>query len=314
MLNRRQLRVKVFQSLYAYQVAENKDIGKHQKTLHTAVDQVFAMYIGMLDLIVAVIGYADTDATDGLNKHIPTDADLNPNLKILNNLFVDVLVKNEDYLQSIKKHSTKWSTDIELVKSLFAALKTSDDYVSYLSINTHTLSTDKDIVKFIFKKIILKSPLALQAFEDDFINWAVDVEVLKAMFAKTLKNFSEGGSYALAQISADWAEDKQFITDLMYKTASNDTVFQQLIATKTKNWDAERIALTDIIIMKMALSEFLFFASIPTKVSMNEYLDIAKEYSTPKSNGFINGILDKILADLKSENKIRKFGRGLIEN
>lgn len=311
MLNRRQLRVKVFQSLYAYQLAENKDVTKHQKTLNTAVEQVFAMYIGVLDLIVAVINYADTDATDGLNKYIPSDADLNPNLKILNNLFVDALLKNEAYLQAVKKHKPQWSADVELVKSLFASLKIADDYNKYLSISTHTLATDKDIVKFIFKKIILKSPLAIQAFEDDFISWTIDLEVLKAMFAKTLKNFSEGGKYALAQISADWAEDQAFINDLLYKTVGNDAVFQALIANKTKNWDAERIALSDIIIMKMALSEFMFFASIPIKVSMNEYLDIAKEYSTPKSNAFINGILDKILADLTAENKIRKFGRGL---
>lgn len=311
MLNRRQLRVKVFQSLYAYQLAENKDVSKHQKTLNTAVEQVFAMYIGLLDLIVAVINYADTDATEGLNKYIPSDADLNPNLKILNNLFVDALLKNEAYLQAVKKHKPQLSADVELVKSLFASLKIADDYNKYISISTHTLTTDKDIVKFIFKKIILKSPLAIQAFEDDFISWTIDLEVLKAMFAKTLKNFSEGGSYALAQISADWAEDKAFITDLLYKTVSNDSVFQAFIANKTKNWDAERIALSDIIIMKMALSEFMFFASIPIKVSMNEYLDIAKEYSTPKSNAFINGILDKILADLTVENKIRKFGRGL---
>ncbi len=311
MLNRRQLRVKVFQSLYAYQLAENKDVSKHQKTLNTAVEQVFAMYIGLLDLIVAVINYADTDATDGLNKYIPSDADLNPNLKILNNLFVDALLKNEAYLQAVKKHKPQWSADVELVKSLFASLKIADDYNKYLSISTHTLATDKDIVKFIFKKIILKSPLAIQAFEDDFISWTIDLEVLKAMFAKTLKNFSEGGKYALAQISADWAEDQAFINDLLYKTVGNDAVFQALIANKTKNWDAERIALSDIIIMKMALSEFMFFASIPIKVSMNEYLDIAKEYSTPKSNAFINGILDKILADLTAENKIRKFGRGL---
>lgn len=311
MLNRRQLRVKVFQSLYAYQLAENKDVSKHQKTLNTAVEQVFAMYIGLLDLIVAVINYADTDATDGLNKYIPSDADLNPNLKILNNLFVDALLKNEAYLQAVKKHKPQWSADVELVKSLFASLKIADDYNKYVSISTHTLATDKDIVKFIFKKIILKSPLAIQAFEDDFISWTIDLEVLKAMFAKTLKNFSEGGKYALAQISADWAEDQAFINDLLYKTVGNDAVFQALIANKTKNWDAERIALSDIIIMKMALSEFMFFASIPIKVSMNEYLDIAKEYSTPKSNAFINGILDKILADLTAENKIRKFGRGL---
>ena len=123
MLNRRQLRVKVFQTLYAYQLVENKDVTKHQKHLNTSVEQVYSMYIGLLDLIVAVINYADVDATDGLNKHIPSDADLNPNLKILNNLFVNALVKNEAYQQAIKKHNPQCSADMELVKSLFASLR-----------------------------------------------------------------------------------------------------------------------------------------------------------------------------------------------
>jgi N utilization substance protein B len=314
MLNRRHLRVKVLQALYAYHHSENKDVSKHQKSLFTSVDHVYDMYIGMLALIVAIIQYADTDATEGLNKHIPSEADLNPNLKILNNLFIDALVKNEDYQKGLKRYNLKWSYDLELVRSLFTTLKATADYQNYTQITEHTLHSDKEIIKFIFRKIILKSPLALQTFEDDYINWSVDMDVLQAMFANTLKSFSEGGSYALAQISANWADDKEFIADLMQKTIGNDAAFQKLIANKTQNWDAERIALTDIIIMKMALSELLFFASIPVKVSINEYLDLAKEYSTPKSNAFINGILDKILADLKSENKIRKFGRGLVGN
>ncbi len=314
MLNRRHLRVKVLQALYTYQHSDNKEVSKHHKSLFTAVDNVYDMYIGALALIVAIIEYADVDATDGLNKYIPTEADLNPQLKILNNLFIDALLKNNDYLKALKKYNLKWSYDLELVKSLFATLKTTQDYQNYSNIITHTLSTDKDIIKFIFKKIILKSPLAMQAIEDEYINWEVDLEVLQAMFAKTLKNFSEGGNYALAQISANWTDDKEFIVDLLQKTIANEAVFHKLIDEKTKNWEADRIASTDIIIMKMALSEMLFFASIPVKVSINEYLDIAKEYSTPKSNGFINGILDKILADLKAENKIRKFGRGLVES
>lgn len=314
MLNRRHLRVKVLQELYAYQHSGIKDVSKQHKSLFKSVDNVYNMYIGILALIVAVIEYADVDATEGLNKHMPTEADLNPNLKILNNLFIEALLKNETYINALKKYNLKWSNDLELVKSLFATLKTKEEYQNYSKITNHTLNSDKDIIKFIYKKIILKSPLAMQAIEDDYMNWSVDIEVIQAMFAKTLKNFSENGNYALAQISANWIDDKEFIADLLQKTIANDSVLHNLIAAKTKNWEADRIASTDIIIMKMALSEMLFFASIPVKVSINEYLDLAKEYSTPKSNGFINGILDKILADLKAENKIRKFGRGLVGN
>src|SRR5690606_12765565 len=160
-------------------------------------------------------------------------------------------------------------------------------------------------IKFIFKKIILKSELAQNAFEDKHINWQVDQDVLQAMIAKTLKNFSEEGSQKLAEISSNWSEDKEFVIDLFHKTIANDESFQALIAGKTKNWEADRIAMMDILIMKMAIAEMIYFSSIPVKVTMNEYLEIAKEFSTPKSNSFINGILDKILEELTKENKIR---------
>jgi N utilization substance protein B len=133
------------------------------------------------------------------------------------------------------------------------------------------------------------------------------------MIAKTLKNFSTTESEnQLAQISANWMEDKEFVLDLFQKTIANDAVFHQLISDKTKNWEADRIAMMDVILMKMSLSEMLYFTSIPVKVTINEYLEIAKEFSTPKSNSFINGILDKILEDLQKQNKIKKFGRGLL--
>ena len=160
--------------------------------------------------------------------------------------------------------------------------------------------------------MILKSPLAQQSFEDKHLNWQVDQDVLQAMIAKTLKNFSSiDGGNKLAQISSNWIEDKEFVTDLFHKTIVNDASFQELIAGKTKNWEADRIALLDILIMKMALSEMIYFSSIPVKVTINEYLEIAKEFSTPKSNSFINGILDKIFEELTANNKIRKYGRGL---
>ena len=143
------------------------------------------------------------------------------------------------------------------------------------------------------------------------MNWQVDQDVLQAMVAKTLKNFTESDQ-KLAQVSANWIEDKEFVLDLYQKTIANNQTYHDLIAAKTKNWEADRIALMDVLLMKMALAEMIYFTSIPVKVTINEYLEIAKEFSTPKSNSFINGILDKILDDLKAAGKIRKYGRGLL--
>lgn len=313
MLNRRHLRVKVMQVLYAFQQAEVRDIRQQEKNLLASVDKVFEMYISLLALINDVVQYAEIDSIDRANKHLPTEDDLNANLKVMDNLFIKLLLSNQEYLQAVKKYKVSWDFDPELARSLFMTLKASEEYKAYLVNPDQNLHTDKDLIKFIFKKIILKSTLAQQALEEKHINWQVDQDVLQAMIAKTLKNFSsENGENKLAQVSSNWLEDKEFVLDLYHKTIANDSAYQEMIAAKTKNWEADRIAMMDVILMKMALAELIYFTSIPVKVTINEYLEIAKEFSTPKSNSFINGILDKILDDLKADGKIRKYGRGLI--
>jgi N utilization substance protein B len=315
MLNRRHLRVKVLQSLYAYHQSSSSDIKHHEKQLLSSIDQVFEMYIWMLSLISEVIAYAERDAEERANKHLPTKEDLNPNLKILSNRFYTSLGDNKEYLVALKKYKVEWSFDPELTKSLFITLKNSPEYAEYLAKTGDTIGTDKDIIKFIFKKVILKSSLAEQVFEDKFIYWPVDREVLQALIAKTFKNFAYDNpkENQLAEISGNWVEDREFVINLYEQTIRYDKQYQALIAEKTQNWEPDRIAMMDTLLMKMAIVEFINFTSIPVKVTINEYLEISKEFSTPKSNSFINGILDKILFELKADNKIKKIGRGLIE-
>ncbi len=315
MLNRRHLRVKVLQSLYAYHQSEKKDLKQHEKGLIQSVDKVHEMYIWMLSLINEVAQYADVDATLMANKYLPTESDLKPNLKILGNTFITSLNKNKEYLAAAKKYKIAWDFDPELTKSLFATLKTSADYKEYLAKTDDTIHSDKDIIKFIFKKVILKSPLAEQVFEDKFIYWPVDRDVLQALIAKTFKNFAydEPEKNKLAEVVVNWDEDQEYIVRLFQQTIRYDEEYQAMVTNKTQNWEPDRIAMMDTLLMKMALAEFLQFPSVPVKVTINEYLEISKEFSTPKSNSFINGILDKILAELKAEGKIKKTGRGLIE-
>ena len=301
------------QVMYAFQQSEVKDIKQQEKSLLASVDKVFEMYISLLALIVDVVQYAEIDAIDRANKYLPSEDDLNANLKVLDNKFIQLLINNHAYIDAVKKYKVSWSFDPELARSLFSTLKNSEEYKEYLAKTDDDLHSDKDLIKFIFKKVILKSTLAQQALEEKHLNWQVDQDVLQAMIAKTLKNFSgETGDQKLAQISANWEEDREFILDLYQKTIAHNATFQELIGAKTQNWEAERIAMMDVILMKMALAELIYFTSIPVKVTINEYLELAKEFSTPKSNSFINGILDKILDDLKKEGKIRKYGRGLL--
>ncbi len=315
MLNRRHLRVKVLQALYAYHQSDDKEIKSHEKSLLTSVDKVFEMYIWMLSLINEIVQYAGRDAEERANKHLPTADDLAPNLKITANRFITSLLQNKDYLAALKKYKVAWDFDPELTKSLFSLLKNSQEYKDYLQKTDDTLHSDKDIIKYIFKKVILKSSLAEQVFEDRFIFWPVDKDVLQALIAKTFKNFSSDNPQEnhLAEVTGNWVEDREFIVDLFEQGIRYNKPYQELINAKTTNWEPERIAMMDTLLMKMAITEFINFASVPVKVTINEYLEIAKEFSTPKSNSFINGILDKILFDLKADNKVRKTGRGLIE-
>jgi N utilization substance protein B len=315
MLNRRQLRVKVLQALYAYNQSENKEINAHEKLLLQSVDKVFEMYIWMLSLISETIQYVERDAADSANKHLPTEADLAANQKILTNKFIVSLHQNPEYIAALKKYKIDWSFDPEMARSLFYTLKEAPEYQAYLESTDDSIQADKDIIKFIFKKVILKSPTAEQFFEEHFLNWPVDKDTLQAMIAKTFKNFSneDFAKNKLAELSMDWMEDREFLVTLFQQTIRYDKEYQQLIGDKTQNWEADRIAMMDTILMKMAICEFLGFPSIPVKVTINEYLEISKEYSTPKSNSFINGILDKVLSELKNNNKIRKSGRGLVD-
>ena len=315
MLNRRHLRVKVLQALYAYHQTGGGDIKIPEKNLLQSIDKVFEMYIWMLSLISEVVNYAENDAKERSNKHLKAAEDLNPDLKILGNRFIQSLSQNKEYLAALKKYKVEWSFEPELVKTLFIILKTSPEYAEYLQKIGDTIQTDKDIIKFIFKKVILKSPLAEQVFEDKFIFWPVDKDVLQALIAKTFKNFAfdDYEKNKLAEVTGNWEEDREFIVDLFEQNIRYDKEYQQMISEKTQNWEPERIAMMDTMLMKMAITEFINFKSVPVKVTINEYLEISKEFSTPKSNSFLNGILDKILIELKGQQKINKTGRGLIE-
>ncbi|TZF82557.1 transcription antitermination factor NusB [Pedobacter sp. BS3] len=315
MLNRRHLRVKVLQTLYAYHQSENKSVKAFEKSLLKNVDEVYEMYVWVLSLFIEVADYVVLDAEERANKFLPTEKDLNANTRLHTNKFIESLRNNPEYMDAVKKYKISWSFDPEVARSIVGILKTSPEYEAYLQNPADDMRAEKEIIKHIFKKIILKTPAIEQVFEEKFINWPVDKEVLQALIAKTFKNFTSDNPAEnhLAELCANWSEDREFITALLSKCIAYDEQYQELISQKTKNWEADRIAMMDVLLMKLAITELLHFSSIPVKVTINEYIELSKEFSTPKSNSFINGILDKILADLKSAGKIHKFGRGLIE-
>jgi N utilization substance protein B len=316
MLNRRHLRVKVLQNLYAYHQSEDRQLARFEKSLLESVDQVYEMYIWLLNLLIDVADFTLIDADERANKHLPTEKDLNNNTRLENNTFIRMLRENQMFKSRSRKYDVSWHhLDPELVRQIFQQLKNSKEYESYLNEDDVSISAEKDIIKFIFKRLILKSPTVEHAFEEKFINWQLDKEVLQAMVAKTFKNFQslDPLENELANLTPNWVEDEAFISKLFAITVRRSDEYQGYITAKTKNWEAERIALIDTLIMRLAIAELVNFPSIPIKVTINEYIEISKVFSTPKSNSFINGILDKVLTDLRAEGRINKIGRGLVE-
>lgn len=313
MLNRRHLRVKVMQTLYAFSLSEDKQVKDFEKALFTSVDEVNQMYIWTLNLLDEVAEYVLIDAEGRANKFLPTEKDKIYTTKLNNNSFIESLRQNRAYLEYVKKYNVSWTFDPEIVRSIFAQLKESEEYLAYLKQEDRSIAAEKDIIKFIFKKIALKSTEVEQVFDTKFINWTVDKEVLQAMIAKTFKNFSSENPVhnKLADLTPNWDEDSEFIADLLKQTIRYGKEYQEFISLKTKNWEADRIALVDNLLMRMAICELVNFPTIPVKVTINEYIELSKAFSTNKSNTFINGILDKILADLAQEGRIQKQGRGL---
>ncbi|APU98163.1 transcription antitermination factor NusB [Sphingobacterium siyangense] len=313
MLNRRHLRVKVVQTLYAYSLSEDKDIKTFEKALLKNVDEVYEMYMWTLNLLDEVSDYVLIDAEGRANKFLPTEKDLSLTTKLSTNTFIESLRQNPQYGEGVKKYKISWSFDPEIVRTVFLQLKDSEAYLEYLQQEDRSIGTEKDIIKHIFKKIILKSPVIEQVFEEKFINWPVDKEVLQALIAKTFKNFSseDPRKNKLAEITQNWNDDSDYVIALLGKTIRNTNEYQKLISDKTKNWESDRIALMDTLLMRMAICELVNFPSIPVKVTINEYIEISKVFSTLKSNTFINGILDKILNDLNQQGRIQKAGRGL---
>lgn len=314
MLNRRNLRVKVLETLYAYSVSDDKEIKKFEKQLLKNVELVDQMYIWTLNLLDEAAGYVTIDAESRANKFIPDERDKIYTTKLDSNTFIESLRRNKTYLERVKRYKVDWSFDPEIVRVIFSKLKDTEEYLDYLKNEDRSIDSEKNIIRYIFRQIILKTPEIDQSFEALFLHWITDKEVLKAMVAKTFKNFSSENpsENRLVEITPNWEEDRYFVIQLLQQTIRYEHEYQNLISENAKNWDSDRLALMDTLIMRMALVEFEHFSEIPIKVTLNEYIDLAKQYSTHKSGVFVNGILNKILVDFKEQGRVNKHGRGLI--
>ncbi|WP_242117994.1 transcription antitermination factor NusB [Aestuariivivens sediminicola] len=313
MLNRRHIRVKVMQSIYALRGSESDDLSKPQKFLLFSIENMYNLYLLLMALLVEVQKRAESDLQKKQNKHLATQEDKNPNRKFVNNELLLLLKDNGLLSEHLNSHNIKnWQLDDEYVNIIFKAIIKSEHYNTYMQTRTSSFNEDKEFIIDIFKEVIAPNQKLYEYIEDKHLTWLDDLPTVNTTILKLLRKVRPATSeqHFVPKLYKD-PEDKTFALDLFKKTVLNTATLNEEIAQKTKNWDADRIADVDFVLLQMAICEIKEFPSIPVKVTINEYLEIAKEYSTSRSSIFINGILDKLVKEYQNSHTLNKSGRGL---
>jgi len=302
------------QVLYAFKGTESDDFSKDQKFLLFSIDNMYNLYLLLISLMIEVQKRAENYLEKTKKKHLATAEEKKPNRKFVNNQVLAMLKDNEQLQAKLETHNIKnWELDTEYVEIIFKEIKSSDIYKEYLETSTSNFNTDRNFIVDVFKEIIAPNEKLYDYLEDMHLTWLDDLPTVNTSILKLLRKVKKDSTafHFLPKLYKD-IEDKEFAINLFKKTLLNQNALTEEISKKTTNWDSERIASIDLMLLKMGISEFQNFPSIPTKVSINEYLEISKEYSTPKSSIFINGILDKLVKEYQAEGKLNKVGRGLM--
>ncbi|AOW16625.1 transcription antitermination factor NusB [Polaribacter vadi] len=312
MINRRHIRVKVMQSVYAMQQSLNQDLIREEKFLKHSVLKMFDLYVLNLQLLVEVQKLAAKRMALSKKKILATKEDLKPNTKFIDNKLINLIAESisiESYIEI--NNLNNWELDSEYVKIILDELQKSDLYKKYLDTVEDSYKVDQAFVIDFFKEIIAPNEKLADYYEDKMISWVDDIPFVNTWIVRSLSKQKASNNFIIGVLYKD-ADDEAFVSKLFRKTVLKQQNYEQDIADKTPNWEADRIADIDMILIKMAITEFIEFPSIPTRVTINEYIEIAKDYSTVKSSYFINGVLDKISKELTKDKRIVKIGRGLL--
>lgn len=281
-----------------------KDTDFFKKNLVSEVEKIYSHYIAVLNLVPAFSEVAEADKKVSHKNFV-------------SNAWIKGLRESEALRKDALKLGRHWQDKMDRVKVWFRdVIRQDNEYLNYIDKKSPTREDQKKFVNHLFKKVILGKTVINDYFEEDVLRWAEDKDIVKGLVEKTVKSYDPDGKEPLTlhTLSVNWDDDKEFIEKLYQKAAHLDEKFKTLIANNTRNWEVDRLPLTDRMILEMAIAELLTFPNIPVKVSMNEYIELAKNYSTPKSRQFINGILDVIAKEMKDNGDLKKSGRGLIDN
>ncbi len=313
MLNRRHIRIKVMQSIYAMHQHESDDLGKEERFLFQSIENMQDLYLLMLSALMEIRAKEEEYLEVSSKKHLATKEERNPNKKFIQNAVLLSLSNSEVINEAIEEHKiSNWKQNDDVILFLLEAIKESTVYQRYMSKPVGTFKDEKYFIADLFSEVIAPNEKLYDYLEDNKLTWLDDLPLVNTFVLKQIKGFkSENETFRFSNLYKD-EDDRDFVKNLFRKTVLNEVELSKEYIDKTPNWDADRIAELDTIILKMAICELLKFPSIPVKVTINEYLEIAKEYSTPKSSIFINGILDNLVKDFQKENKLAKAGRGLL--
>jgi transcription antitermination protein NusB len=307
MINRVLLRIKIVQILYSFYKGDGKSIPLAEKELFHSIERTYDLYFHLLQLSVDITQYAEQRIETKRNKLRPTAEDLNPNTRFIENSFISQLNANETFNEYLTKQKLSWVNHPDIIKGLYEEIIIADFYQDYMNAESVDYAADKDIWRKIYKKIILQNEELDSSIEDQSIYWVDDIEMVISFIIKTIKRFDKanGTEQALLPMFKD-DEDAEFARKLLRSVLTDGQKYREMVDLNSRNWELDRIAYMDILIMEVALAELMDFPTIPVNVTLNEYIEIAKNYSTDKSGTFINGVLDNIVGQLKKENKLIK--------
>jgi N utilization substance protein B len=301
MITRRNIRVKIMQTLYSLDAQENTKTGDAQRILQKHFDQSRQLLVYLIYFLTELARYAETDSLRRSSKHLPTELDKNVNTKLAGNQLLWKMLEQESYQKIIKKDKPELIDSADMVRKLYLEFRDAEVYKDYISENSRDKKPEKEILEFIFNDFMLASESFESHLEEIFPNWSDDAEMMQKLVTGYLNKTSAFNFEEI--VSPDKAS---FARELLAAVIEKKEVSMDLIRPKLKNWDADRIATLDMIFMQMGVCEFLFFETIPPKVTINEYIDLAKDYSTALSGQFVNGILDNIHKELVAGNKMHK--------
>ncbi len=312
MINRRHIRVKVMQSVYAMITSKADDLIREEKFLKLSIQKLLDLYVLQLQLIVEVQKLATQKLAISKKKHLATKEELSPNTKFIENQAILNLVNSTSFVTFKNDNNiNNWTLDDEYVKIIWKKLEKSDLYKAYLNSGDSSFKEDKNFVQDFFKEIIAPDDKLADYYEDQNISWLDDIPFVNTWIVRTLSKLKQNKIFVLDKLYKD-EDDEKFVLELFRKVILHHTSYEEDISDKTPNWETDRIADIDMILIKMAIAEFLKFPSIPVRVTINEYIEISKDYSTNKSGYFINGVLDKLSKEYEKNKTLNKIGRGLL--